>query len=305
MIGVEWVVAACAAVSAGAAVSVLVPPPVRLRWRARPYLAYSRSLLGTPVDPATIDAAGVRRAMGRQMLLRLRGAGNRSLRRKLRGSGLWPHTDDETRVIRYRAGVLGATVVGGAAGVAVAALTTGSAGRVLALLLAGGVGGGSLWRGRVDRATRTRRERMRLELATVDQLLAMWVRAGGGIVTAAQRLVERGRGDVVDEIAEGLRLHLSGMSVEAAFHRVAKQTPEPHARRCYQLLAGAHIRGSDSAGALLALAEDVRAARRDGMRRVAARRRAAMLFPIVAVLGPVLILFVAAPLPWIVLRSIA
>lgn len=40
------------------------------------------------------------------------------------------------------------------------------------------------------------------------------------------------------------------------------------------------------------------------MRRRATRRRAAMLLPILGLLGPILILFVAVPLPWIVLRDL-
>ena len=49
-----------------------------------------------------------------------------------------------------------------------------------------------------------------------------------------------------------------------------------------------------------ALSEDLRDARRDEMRRTATKRRAAMLVPTIAVLAPIMLLFVAAPLPSIV-----
>jgi hypothetical protein len=52
---------------------------------------------------------------------------------------------------------------------------------------------------------------------------------------------------------------------------------------------------------LLSLAEDVRESRREAIRRAATKRRAAMLIPTIAVLAPVMLLFVGAPLPSLVL----
>jgi hypothetical protein len=48
------------------------------------------------------------------------------------------------------------------------------------------------------------------------------------------------------------------------------------------------------------LSEDVREARREAIRRMATKRRAAMLIPTIAILAPIMLLFVAAPLPRIV-----
>ena len=50
------------------------------------------------------------------------------------------------------------------------------------------------------RASTSRRERIRLELYTVNQLLAMHVRTGAGPIQATQRIVDRGAGVVVDEL---------------------------------------------------------------------------------------------------------
>jgi pilus assembly protein TadC len=77
-------------------------------------------------------------------------------------------------------------------------------------------------------------------------------------------------------------------------------TPEPYCSRTYRLLASAEERGSDLAGSLLALSEDVRESRREAIKRSATKRRAAMLVPTIAVLAPVLIIFVAAPLPYLI-----
>ena len=82
--------------------------------------------------------------------------------------------------------------------------------------------------------------------------------------------------------------------------RIAELTPEPFCARTYRLLATAEERGADLAPALLDLSEDVRETRRETMRRSATKRRAAMLVPIIAILAPVLLLFVAAPLPYLI-----
>ena len=57
---------------------------------------------------------------------------------------------------------------------------------------------------------------------------------------------------------------------------------------------------STSPAGCSALSEDLRDARREEMRKTATKRRAAMLVPTIAVLAPVMLLFIAAPLPSIV-----
>jgi pilus assembly protein TadC len=105
---------------------------------------------------------------------------------------------------------------------------------------------------------------------------------------------------VVAELSDALRLHRSGWRAGDAFRRIAELTPEPFCGRTYRLLATAEERGADLAPALLDLAEDVRETRRESIRRSATKRRAAMLLPTIAILAPVLILFVAAPLPYLI-----
>ncbi len=297
---------ACAGIAAASLGAALYPPPPSLRRRLRPYVQGSRARLGTGVEPSALVVPPWPGSVQVIETVRswLRGAGELRLRRRLRSCGMWAALGDADRVRRYRLGLVGSAAGGGAAGVGVAVAAGALAAGSWVLAGVGAIGAVSLWRGRIDRAIRRRRRRMRLELATVCQLLAVWVRAGGGVVAAATRLVERGRGEVVTEIAEALRLHHSGLAASTAFRRLAEVTPEPHARRCYRTLAGAEERGTDVAAGLLALASAVRADMRETVRREATRRRAVMLVPIVGVLGPVLVLFVAAPLPWIVLRSI-
>ena len=95
-----------------------------------------------------------------------------------------------------------------------------------------------------------------------------------------------------------------GMPASRAFWRLADITPEPHAARMYQLLASSEERVSDLADALLSMSEDIREDRRETLRRLATKRRAAMLIPIVGLMAPIMILFVAAPLPWIVFSGL-
>jgi Flp pilus assembly protein TadB len=84
---------------------------------------------------------------------------------------------------------------------------------LLTLLLAvcGLVYGSTRWKGRIDRAIEDRRERLRLELYTVNQLLAIHLRTGAGPVQATQRIVDRGTGAMVEELDAALTWVRSGV----------------------------------------------------------------------------------------------
>lgn len=295
------VLAALASATVAAGVMwMLVPPTPRLAPRLRPYVAPS----GTPItsEPASAVARVfgpmIRRlatAVGR----RLDPAGEDSLAMRLRQAGYDPRAGDEERVAAFRVRQLRAlffgAVLGGAVGISLHASTP----AVLTLIVAGAVASVGRVRGRLERAIEERRLRMRIEIYTIDQLLALRVRAGGAVLQAVSQVISRGRGEVVAELAEAVRLHRAGMTVAEAFQRVADSTPESACARTYRLLAIADERGVDLAAGLLALAEDVREARREAMKRAATRRRAAMLVPTIALLAPTLLLFVAAPLPYL------
>ena len=173
----------------------------------------------------------------------------------------------------------------------------------LGLGVCGVVFGASRPRGRLERAIADRRERIRLELYTVNQLLAMHVRTGAGPVQATQRIVDRGQGLVVDELGAVLAAMRNGVTEPDAFRHAADVTPEPAAARTYKLFAAGAERGVDLADGLRALSEDLRDSRREEIRQTATKRRAAMLVPTIAVLAPVMLLFIAAPLPSIVFGS--
>ena len=303
-----------ASLATGVAVAALggliVKPTTRLAPRLRPYTVGSRSGLGRVPDVVSLptDGRGTFRRLLGPIIERAAGAIGRlidqrsdeALALRLRRSGLFPGVPHDRRVQEYRVRQLGQAVLWTTAAVVVGVLLRRSTPVILAFGVLGFIVGIARWRARVDRSIEDRQGRMRIELYTVNQLLAMSLRTGGGVVQALRHMVRRGRGPVVEELAEVLRAHEAGLSTAGALERAAATTAEPSAARAYRVLATGAEYGADLANALLELSADVRDARREAMRRAATKRRAAMLIPIIAILAPVMLLFVAAPLPSLV-----
>lgn len=300
------------ALSAGATVSatawVFLRPPRRIRRRVTPYVQVVRTRLLRGADPETYLAISKSPArlldvfepiLDRLSRLHGRVLGPRDeeqLSLRLRQSGLYPGMDaaDRLRAFRNRAlATAGATGAGmglvgwqsqGAVGMAVYA----TAGFLLGSFIA---------KGRVDRAVAARQRRIRSELYTVNQILAMRARAGGGVGDALRHVAQRGQGAIVSEIQEVLRLVRTGTPITDALRGAAASTSEPEAARLYHSLAITQERGVDLADSLLALSRDLRVARRDEAVTKAATRRVAAVIPIVVILAPIAIAFLAAPLP--------
>jgi tight adherence protein C len=302
---------AAAAVGTGAAgvAAQAWRPTRRLAPRVRPYAVVARSALGHAPEP---EAAHDARRSPESTLPRLFGPalrtatsrvssaiesrGDEHLAKMLRQAAMDDFTPERYRVHQLvRASMF-------AAGAAVAAAIT--VRTPLVVLVAGVTGfiyGASRVRARLERTIALRAARIRVQLYTVNHLLAMQVRTGSGAMQAVQRVVERGRGAVVEELSDVLTWTRSGLGEAEAFRRAAELTPEPSAARTYQLLAAGVERGVDLGGGLLALSSDIRDARREQMHKDAVKRRAAMLVPTIAILAPIMLLFIAAPLPSIVL----
>lgn len=312
--GGELLAVVATGVAAAALAGLVLPPTPRLAPRVRPYTVAARSALGRGADVTAVAEPGTALSVG--TLRRLVGppveaiaralgrvvdqVGDDALLLRLRQAGLCQEVPEPQRAQEYRIRQLASTASATALFGGATLLAAQPPARVLLAAVGGCVFGATRWRGRVDRAIADRRQRMQIELYTVNQLLAMHVRVGGGVVQAITRVVERGRGAVVGELAEVLAAHRSGRRVSAALEHAARVTPEPHAARTYKLLAGGAEYGADLAEGLRALAEDIRGQRSEMLKRAATRRRAAMLVPIIAILAPVMLLFVAAPLPSIV-----
>jgi Flp pilus assembly protein TadB len=302
------VAAASIGIGAAALASLIVPPRRRLAGRIRPYTALARSGLGHPPE---IAPAHTRSAAGGSSYGRLFGPPLQVLVARLAPHRAPAHDDRLARLLRqagddtspddFRARQLGHGVtVAVLAAIAVGALTHAP---LAALVggIAGYVAGSTRPRKRLERDVAERAARIRQELYTVNHLLAMHVRTGSGPIRAVQRVVDRGRGVVVEELGSLLAAIRHGVSEADAFRRAAELTPEPGAARTYQLIAASAERGADLGDALLSLSEDLRDARREQLHKDAVRRRAAMLVPTIAILAPIMLLFIAAPIPSVVL----
>ena len=239
---------AAAAIGGGAAAiaALIVPPTTRLAPRVRPYAAVARSALGVPgsadaARPVAHPGGALTRLFWPPLLAAVarigrsaEGRGDEQLMLLLRRAGEADRTPDE-----YRVRQLGeALVVGFVSGTAVALLLRTPVAALLASV-AGFVVGLTRSRRRLERNVADRAGRIRLELYTVNHLLAMHVRTGAGPMQAVQRLVDRGHGAAVSELRDALAWIRSGMGEAAAFRRAAELSPEPSATRTYQLLAAA------------------------------------------------------------------
>lgn len=295
--------------TAALAAFLLAPPPRRLAGRVRPYTVSARVGLGRSVDvaalgPPTSSPGLVRRWLDQplrwivgRLAGRWDGSGDEALALRLHQAGLLREVRADDRVLEFHVREVLATIAGLGLGFGAGLAVDVASSTVVLLTGLGAVVGATRWRGRLDRAVTARRDRMRIELYTVNHLLAMNVRVGGGIVQAIRRVVDRGEGVLVGELGEILAAHASGVPLAEALDRAAATSLEPHVARTYRLLAAGASHGADLADGLLAHSEDLRDQRREALRRQATRRRAAMLVPTIAVLAPVMLLFIAAPLP--------
>jgi Flp pilus assembly protein TadB len=293
---------ACAGV-----VGLVVRPTPRLGPRFRPYNHVARTALGLAPDVmvGAQDNTMVARFFAPLMAASIRGLSRRiesrsddELERVLYQAGRADVGVEQFRLRQVARGALGA-VGFGAVALAVARVPI----VVLAMVLAGFVWGTSRVRAGVDAAVERRTGQIRLELGTVAQLLALHLRTGAGPVQAVQRFAARGRGVLADEMSAVVASIRAGSREADAFRRAAALTPSVEAARMHLLFANGVDRGADLAAALLTIADDVRDARRDEVKRRSIKSRAAMLIPTIGILAPVMLLFIAAPLPSIVFGS--
>ncbi len=294
--------ASVSSVVAGLLVYSLFPPARSLASRINPYLTPTRvtTRRPAPTGPLGVVFGPILRGLASRLGRFLDRSGEKVTVLRLRQAGWYRDFPEEETVAAFRLAQLRSIALGAGLGFAVGQLLGLAPVPRIVLVLLGLFIGATRQQGALQAAITRRRDRMCIEIYTVNQLLAMRIRAGGGVVHAVQDVVKRGEGEVVTELADALRLHRSGWRAGEAFRRIAELTPEPFCARTYRLLATAEERGADLAPGLLDLSEDVRETRRETMRRSATKRRAAMLVPIIAILAPVLLLFVAAPLPYLI-----
>ena len=225
------IAAASAGLLLAGVAGMVVRPRSRLAGRVRPYTLVTRADLGRSADAfaiagpsATQDRTTLGRLFGPPARAALRRIGrlvdradDASLALRLRQAGWYDVTPDEYRLRAATRAVLFAS-----AGLVLGVALLQSAPLGLLLGFCGGVHGLSRGRATLARAVDQRRERIRLELYTVNQLLAMHVRTGAGPMQAMQRIVDRGHGAVVEELDGVLAAVRSGMSEAEAFRHAAE-----------------------------------------------------------------------------------
>lgn len=300
----QALVAAFATAVAVAAVVLAVRPPTRhLGPAVAPYAQRARLLMGESVDASllTVPDDGARgrvlaplvRAGARRLSDLLDTGGDDALALRVRRAG-WRELTPE----QYHLRQLASTALGLALFVTIALLVAPSGTSVLAAAALGSLWGVTRWRARIDRMTTRRRAQMRAELYTVAQLVAISLRAGTSPIVAVRELADRGGGALCDDLTDALDAIDHGATIRAGLERLATETPEPAAARLYRLLATAETGSGDTlADALLKMADDVRAQRREDIERLATRRRFQMLVPTIVLMGPVMLLLLAAPIP--------
>ncbi len=293
-------------------VHFVVPPRRALAGRLRPYAALARSRLGTGYadvsvvsltrhdsDPASLRVFGPliqRLAESLGSLVDVADAD--TLRLRLRHAGF-----TDTSPEQYRMRQLGYAVAGLALGATLGLAMFGSVTGTLVFTFLLGFPGTTFQRNRVQRAITERRARMRNEVFTVTQLIAVHIRTGHGPVDAIRAVCSLGRGPVVEELREALGWIAGGTSPQRAYDKLAEASPEPAASRLYRLLSTSARSGGDIAEALLAVGNDLRSQRREEIARSAVKRRTAMLVPLLILIAPIMVLFVGAALPSFVLGA--
>lgn len=294
MNGVTLLAATAAALAVGLLSRAILRPLPRLAPRLAPYSARARAQLGTTMPQRAVGPTSVWGPLVAALANALAGVVDASSAEatalRLRQAGFAMDVDD------YRNRQLAWTVGGLAGGGALAVVLRAGPVMVFVLMAVGAVFSLARWRSQVDRRIDARRTTMRAEAPMMCQLLAVWLQTGDTAIGALERLVGRTVGVTTTELASAASLIRGGSLAPEVLERLARECAEPSTARLYRLYAATWSAGGDPT-ALLALANDLRAARRQDLERTMARRRTLMVIPLVLVLGPIMILFIVAPIP--------
>ena len=266
---------------------------VRFVERLEPYAERVRRQLGTvmparPSAPRTVWGPMVSALS--DSLANAVGAGVTD--KSLRQAGMFDTTVDEARRRQLASAAAG---VGVAMFVAVVILRA-SALSAIALTLFGGAFGVLRWRASIARQIRLRAERLEAEAHMACQLIAIYERTGATPRAAIERLSERSTGEITQDLRRVAATIRDGRPAPEALDALADLCPDPATQRLYRTLGASWNHGGDPT-ALMFLAEDLRAGHRQAVARLMARRRTAMVVPLVLFLGPILLIFILAPLP--------
>lgn len=271
-----------AALAVGTAMGVSVyaasRPWRRLGPRVNLYTVASRSRLGQPVAMLALTAPP---SSAGGVLAGVFGPLFGALARRL--TALLGHRDEAAVALALeRAGIRGvsprsfayqqlAYTLIGLVGGAFFGLLSGIRMAVVMSLAGAGVG---LLRKRQELESRTekRQARMRSELLSVCNLLAVHTRVTPQLQQVLDDVVSQGRGEVIGELRRVRAAIEGGTPSEVALSQMATLTPEPMAGSLYRALSLAITTGGDLTETLIALSATIRDQQRDERRAAATRR---------------------------------
>lgn len=250
-----------------------------------------RSLTSTPTSAAARIFGPVLRQAA-DLVERVLG-GSSSVRRRLERAGL-DRTVQDFRIEQVVWGLVGFAAT--AALVLLRALGgVGGVGSGLVFCVLGFVSGVLLRDNRLSTQVKDRERQVLTEFPTIAELLALSVAAGESPVSALDRVVERSRGALSEDLGRVLARIRTGEPVGVAFESLARTTGLPIVARFATGITVAMERGTPLADVLHAQAADVREAGRRLLIETAARKEIAMMAPVVFFVLPVTILFAFYP----------
>ena len=147
----------------------------------------------------------------------------------------------------------------------------------------------------LSRAVAKRLSRIEAQLPDVVELLALAVGAGQGPVSAIERIVTLGRGDLVDELGVTLTDIRSGTVLSTALDRMERRVGSVHVTRLCEAVIVALERGTPLAEVLRSQATDVREAARQALMEEGGRREIAQMIPVVFLVLPITVVFALFP----------
>ena len=147
----------------------------------------------------------------------------------------------------------------------------------------------------LTRAVQRRLDRLRAELPTVIEMLAMAVGAGSSLAAALERVSRAGHGVVAAELSRVLDDTRVGLALVPALQQMASRNELNEMGRFVDAVVVAVERGTPLADVLSAQAADAREAGRRALIEAGGRKEIGMMVPVVFLVLPLSVLFVLFP----------
>jgi tight adherence protein C len=164
------------------------------------------------------------------------------------------------------------------------------------LVLASGGVAGVLARERVLTVEVQRRsERLRAELPTMIEMLAMAVGAGSGLFAALDRVSHIGSGVMANELDRVVADVRVGLPLVPALQHMADRNESQELRRFVDSVSVSVERGTPLSDVLVAQAGDAREAERRALIESGGRKEIGMMVPVVFLVLPLSVVFVLFP----------